>query len=37
MKKSNFLFPALLTALMLCDPALAAAGTQERRHRHHEH
>ena len=28
MKKSNFLFPALLTALMLCDPALAAAGTQ---------
>ena len=28
MKISNFLFPALLTALMLCDPALAAAGTQ---------
>ena len=28
MKKSNFLFPALLTGLMLCDPALAAAGTQ---------
>lgn len=28
MKKSNFLFPALLAALMLCDPALAAAGTQ---------
>lgn len=28
MKKSNLLFPALLAALMLCDPALAAAGTQ---------
>lgn len=28
MKKSNLLFPALLAALMLCDPALAASGTQ---------
>lgn len=28
MKKSNLLFPSLLAALMLCDPALAAAGTQ---------
>lgn len=28
MKKTNFLFPAFLAALMLCDPALAAAGTQ---------
>lgn len=28
MKKSNLLFPALLAALMLCDSAFAAAGTQ---------
>lgn len=28
MKKNNFLFPAALAALILSDPALAAAGTQ---------